>query len=99
MAPLTVGSPSAGGTASLIVDNYYHQGFLRWSTPGTHADVTAANIMYAAEQGAAGVRVYMFGGDANQNQALNSCFANCTLTSIRTPFTTAPKLKPLAGPE
>jgi hypothetical protein len=78
MAPLTVGTPSAGGTASLIADNYYHPGISTLVTPAITPDITAANIMYAAEQGAAGVRVYMFGGDANQNQALSSCFTNCS---------------------
>ena len=50
--------------------------------------------MYAAEQGAAGVRVYMFGGDASQDQALNSCFAGCSTHVNANPiFTMAPKLK------
>jgi hypothetical protein len=77
MTPITVTAASSGGTSSLIADNYYHPGVSTLTAPATTPDNTAANIMYAAEQGAAGVRVYMFGSDANQDQALSSCFANC----------------------
>jgi len=78
MAPLRTGQPGLGGSASVIADNYYHPGLSTLVQTGTSPGLTAANIMYAAEQGAAGVRVYMFGGDANQDQGLNSCFANCS---------------------
>jgi hypothetical protein len=91
MAPLRIGSPGTGGTASLIIDNYYHPGVSTLVTPGTTPDVTAANIMYAAEKGAAGVRVYMFGGDANQNQALSSCFTNCNTHIDANPIYNGPE--------
>jgi hypothetical protein len=62
----------------VIADNYYHPGLSTLVNTGTSPDLTAANIMYAAEKGAAGVRVYMFGDDANLNPSLNTCFANCS---------------------
>jgi hypothetical protein len=77
MRSLSTTTPGTGGTAGLIVDNYYHAGVSTLTQNWTSPDISAANIMYAAEKGAAGVRGYMFGGDANKNQALSNCFANC----------------------
>ena len=74
MYPLSTGTPVPGGTASIIADNNYHAGVSVDISPWTSPDLSAANIMYAAEKGAAGVRVYMFGGDINANQALSQCF-------------------------
>jgi hypothetical protein len=91
MTPLRTGQTGMGGTASLIGDNYYHPGLSTFVQPATSPDLTAANIMYAAEQGAAGVRVYMFGGDANQNQALNSCFATCSTHVDANPLFNGPQ--------
>jgi hypothetical protein len=91
MTPLSTGQPGVGGVATLIGDNYYHPGLSTFVQPGTSPELTAANIMYAAEQGAAGVRVYMFGGDANQNQALNSCFANCSTHIDANPLYNGPQ--------
>jgi hypothetical protein len=78
MTPLNIGQPGTGGAASVIADNYYHPGLSTMVTTGASPDITAANVMYAAEKGAAGVRVYMFGDDANRDSGLNSCFANCS---------------------
>jgi hypothetical protein len=91
MTPLGAGQPGVGGTASIIGDNYYHPGLSTLVQPGTSPDLTAANIMFAAEQGAAGVRVYMFGGDANQDQALNSCFAHCSTHINANPLYNGPQ--------
>jgi hypothetical protein len=91
MAPLRTGQPGLGGSASLIADNYYHPGLSTLVQTGTSPGLTAANIMYAAEQGAAGVRVYMFGGDANQDQGLNSCFANCSTHVNANPIYNGPE--------
>jgi hypothetical protein len=78
MILLTRGQAGAGGSASLITDNYYHPGVSKVTVPSVTPDLVAANIMFAAEKGAAGVRVYMFGGDSNQNQALDECFTGCS---------------------
>jgi hypothetical protein len=78
MTPLNIVQPGTGGTASVIADNYYHPGISTQVATGASPDLTAANVMYAAEMGAAGVRVYMFGDDANLNPSLNTCFANCS---------------------
>ena len=91
MTPLSNGQPGVGGAASLITDNYYHPGVSTMVQTGTSPDLTAANIMYAAEQGAAGVRVYMFGDDANQDQSLNSCFVNCTTHINANPIYNGPQ--------
>ncbi len=91
VTPLSIGQPGVGGAASLIADNYYHPGLSTLVQTGTSPDLTAANVMYAAEQGAAGVRVYMFGDDANQNQALNSCFVNCTTHINANPIYNGPQ--------
>jgi hypothetical protein len=77
MSQLVIGTIGAGGTASIIADNYYHAGVSTLTQNGVTPDIAAANVMYAAEKGAAGVRVYMFGEDANQNRELRSCFSNC----------------------
>ena len=91
LAPLLAGQPAAGGVASLITDNYYHPGFSTVNAPGVTADLVAANIAYAAEKGAAGVRVYMFGGgDSNQNAQLNGCFTNCSTQVNADPFYNGP---------
>ncbi len=90
MTPLSAGQPGAGGTASLITDNHYSPGFSTVTAAGVTPDLVAANVMYAAEKGAAGVRVYMFGGDANQDQALNACFANCYNYSNADPIYNGP---------
>ncbi len=91
MTPLSIGQPGVGGAASLIADNYYHPGVSTMVQTGTSPDLTAANIMYAAEMGAAGVRVYMFGDDANQDQSLNSCFVNCTTHINANPIYNGPQ--------
>lgn len=77
MRQLVTTTPGAGGTAALIADNYYHAGVSTLTQNGATPDITAANIMYAAERGSSGDRVYMFGDDANKNQALSNCFSNC----------------------
>jgi len=46
--------------------------------------------MYAAEKGAAGVRSYEFGSDANQDGALNSCFTNCGAEDKANPLYNGP---------
>jgi hypothetical protein len=91
MTPLSTAQPGLGGVASVIADNYYHPGLSQLVQPGTSPDLTAANILYAAEQGAAGVRVYMFGGDANQDQGLSSCFANCSTHVNANPLYNGPE--------
>jgi hypothetical protein len=91
MVPLTAGQSGSGGTASLIADNDYHPGVSTVNLPGVTADLVAANIMYAAEKGAAGVRAYEFGSDANQDQALNACFANCGAEDKANPFYNGPE--------
>jgi hypothetical protein len=70
----------------VITDNYYHAGVSTISSPGVTPDLVAASIMYAAEKGAAGVRVYMFGGDADQNDTLDGCFTNCGVQDNANPF-------------
>jgi hypothetical protein len=91
MTPLAVSAAGSGGTASLIVDNNYHAGVSTLTAPATTPDNTAANIMFAAEKGAAGVRVYMFGGDVNQDQGLSSCFANCSTHINANPIYNGPE--------
>ncbi len=91
MTPLSTRQTGMGGTTTLIGDNYYYPGLSTLVQTGTSPDLTAANIMYAAEQGAAGVRVYMFGGDANQDQALNSCFMNCSTHINANPLYNGPQ--------
>jgi hypothetical protein len=91
LAPLLTGQPATGGTASLIADNYYHAGVSPVTSPGVTADLVAANIAYAAEQGAAGARVYMFGGgDSNHNAQLNGCFDSCSTQVNADPFYNGP---------
>ena len=67
MRPLAKSQSGSGGNAALITDNYYQPGVSMVSAPAVTADLVAANIMYAAEKGAAGVRVYVFGDDANSS--------------------------------
>jgi hypothetical protein len=84
--PLVNGESGTGAEASVITDNYYHAGVSTISSPGVTPDLVAASIMYAAEKGAAGVRVYMFGDDANHNGDLNGCFTNCGVQDNANPF-------------
>ena len=86
MKPLAKGESGTGGSASLITDNYYHPGVSTVTYPGVTPDLVAANIMYAAEKGAAGVRVYMFGDDANLYSDLSQCFTNCSNQDNANPF-------------
>lgn len=86
MRLLAKGDAGSGGSAALITDNYYHPGVSKVSTPAVTADLVAANIMYAAEKGAAGVRVYAFGDDANVNLDLAACFTGCSTQDNANPF-------------
>jgi hypothetical protein len=86
MQPLAKGLSGTGGSASLITDNYYHPGVSTVYAPAVTPDLVAADIMYAAEKGAAGVRVYMFGDDANSSLDLSGCFTNCSSQDNANPF-------------
>ena len=90
MVPLTIGQYSKGGTANLITDNYYHPGVSQIFSPGVTADLVTANIMYAAEKGAAGVRGYALGSDDNQSEYLNKCFIDCSDYNYISPFYNGP---------
>jgi hypothetical protein len=91
MTPLSIGTSGTGGSASLITDNYYHPGVSTMTQTGATPDIAAANVMYAAEKGSAGVRVYMFGGDANQDRGLSSCFTNCGTNVNANPLYNGPQ--------
>ena len=84
--PLVAGQSGTGGAASVIADNYYHAGVSKVTAPGVTPDLVAANIMYAAEMGAAGVRVYAFGGDVDRNQGIDACFTGCGVQDNANPF-------------
>jgi len=86
LRPLVKGESGTGGSAALITDNDYHPGVSTVSYPGVTPDLVAANIMYAAEKGAAGVRVYMFGDDVNLYLDQAACFTNCSNQDSANPF-------------
>jgi hypothetical protein len=73
MVPLSNGQPGSGGTASLITNNYYQPGD-PITIGGTTPSNVATNVMYAAEKGASGVRVYLFGSDENTSAKINALF-------------------------
>ena len=72
--PLPSGS-GTGGTAALIADNDYHAGISQLLQPAVDSSTVSAGIMFAAEKGMAGTRVYNFQGDVDEDPTLNAIFS------------------------
>jgi hypothetical protein len=71
--PVPTGN-ATGGTASLILDNGYHPGISQLLSAAVDPPTVSAGIMYAAEKGMAGTRVYNFASNVDEDHTLNQCF-------------------------
>jgi hypothetical protein len=80
--PLPSGN-STVGTASLILDNEYHPGISQLLTPEVDPATVSAGIMFAAEKGMAGARVYNYSDNVDTDYSLNQFFAGDPNSSVQ----------------